>query len=392
MSYRDTRRSRRLIAGLSALLTGALLASCGIADDEGPSEVSDDARAEGVKTAAANVERLIQPLAEYPEVTGPASMPDMKGKNVWYIPLGTVPIFSSMGLGIEQALDRLGADLTTCDGKFLPTAQVDCMDQAINDGADAVIAGYIDYAAVPSAFEKLVKADVKVLLAGVAPTGGRESDTELAFYDSTQQITDTQGALIDAIIADSDGKGSILYVQISGSNTFDAAFVAVGKQLAERCPGCTLHPLETASGGSDLNKLASAVSSALISHPDVGYVISSTDTVLLETMNGVQRAGQAGKIKVLSANGSLDTLQRIEVGEQFAEIGFSGLHDGWSWVNALARMFADEVPEPNGSAYRLFTADNVGDLELTPAAFNTFAWYGTDAFMDPFLEAWGLDG
>jgi hypothetical protein len=41
---------------------------------------------------------------------------------------------------------------------------------------------------------------------------------------------------------------------------------------------------------------------------------------------------------------------------------------------------------------RIFTAGNIGDLDLTPEAEKTGAWYGSTDYQDGFKKLWGLAG
>ena len=39
---------------------------------------------------------------------------------------------------------------------------------------------------------------------------------------------------------------------------------------------------------------------------------------------------------------------------------------------------------------RMFTADNIGDLKLTPEAEKSGEWYGSTDYRDGFTKLWGL--
>ena len=47
---------------------------------------------------------------------------------------------------------------------------------------------FVDYAMAGNAFDALADKGVKVLIGGVEPSGGRESDDGLAFYDNTARV------------------------------------------------------------------------------------------------------------------------------------------------------------------------------------------------------------
>jgi hypothetical protein len=53
-------------------------------------------------------------------------------------------------------------------------------------------------------------------------------------------------------------------------------------------------------------------------------------------------------------------------------------------------MMLGQEPDFTPSVIRLFTKDNISDLDLTPGAFQTNAWYGPDTYEDTFRKAWGV--
>jgi ribose transport system substrate-binding protein len=81
----------------------------------------------------------------------------------------------------------------------------------------------------------------------------------------------------------------------------------------------------------------------------------------------------------------------VKDGQQVADLGTPVIFEGWKVANALMQLLAgDEVKKADVLVTRNFNADNVGDLELTDAAYFTPDWFGDDSFKANFLEAWGV--
>ncbi len=319
----------------------------------------------------------------------PGGIGSLKGKTVWYVPIGSaVPILNAFGVGVQQAVTKVGLKYHTCDGKFLPTTIASCLNQAATQGADAVITGYIDYQLVPTAFDHLVSKNIPVLIAGEKPSGGKTDSPKLAFYDTSATINVLQKLAADAIIADSNGKAKVLFIGVTDSPQTKGAATYAKQYFADNCKGCTFTEIDynTAS----LNKVPSQVGSALISHPDTTYVFPSLDAGAPGAISGIQTAGFTNKVKLASTNGALDSVQRVKAGGvQFADIGTSPIYAGWQYTDGILRMMKGGTPVATLGIVRAFTKSNVGSLELTPAAYATNAWYGSNDFQKSFLTAWG---
>lgn len=314
----------------------------------------------------------------------------LKGKTVWYIPIGSaVPILNAFGVGMKGALDKLGIKLQVCDGKFLPTTMASCINQAATQGADGVVTGYIDYQLVPTAFDNLVAHKIPVLIAGEAPDGGKTSSPALAFDDTSPTINALQRLMNESVIVDSKGKAKVLFIGVTDSPQLKGAAAYSKKFYADNCPGCTFTEIDynTAS----LNKLPSQVTSALIAHPDTTYVAAEVDAAGAGAVSGIQTAGFSNKVKFASTNGALDALQRIKSGSgQYVDVGTGGIYLGWQFADGIVRMMTGALPVNGFGVVRVFTKENVANLTLTPAAYATNAWYGSDDFQKTFLTAWGV--
>lgn len=399
---RFTRSARGRSAALACLAGAALVltacsssgsssgGSAGTSAGSGASASSGSSNADPVAAAKADVAKFSRTTSTYAAVkslAGGAS--SLRGKTVWYIPIGSaVPILSAFGDGVQQAATAIGMKYKTCDGKFLPTTIAACLNQAATQGADAVITGYIDYQLVPTAFDNLVSKNIPVLIAGEKPSGGKTSSPKLAFYDTSASIDILQRLGANEIIADSGGTAKVLFVGVTDSPQTKGAAIFAKKYFAEHCPKCTFTEIDynTAS----LNKVPSQVSSALISHPKTNYVFPALDAGAPGALNGIQTAGFSNKVKLVSTNGALDSVQRVKSGGvQIADIGFSPIYTGWQFTDGLLRMMKGGTPIETAGVVRAFTKTNVGDLTLTPAAYATNAWYGSDAYRQTFLTAWG---
>lgn len=338
----------------------------------------------------ADINKFTGEVTSYEAIKPVSGLSALKGKTVWYIPIGSaVPILNGFGVGMQGALAKLGMKLHTCDGKFLPTTIASCLNQAATQGADGVVTGYIDYKLVPTAFDNLVSHKIPVLIAGEASDSGKADTSAMAFYDTSPSINELQKLNDEAVITDSKGKAKVLFIGVTDSPQTLGAAAYSKKFFKENCPGCTFNEIDYNTAA--LNKVPSQVSSALISHPDTTYVISELDASAANAYSGIQTAGFTNKVKLAGTNGGLDSLQRIKAGQvQFVDAGTSPTYLGWKFTDGIVRMMLGQLPVNGLGIFRLFNKSNVGALTLTPAAYSTNSWYGSDAYVQTFTTAWGV--
>jgi ABC-type sugar transport system substrate-binding protein len=383
---------RPLLIGGLALATFAATActSSSGGSTGGTGAAKDEAGANStIATAQADLAKFTGQVASYPARKPVSGVSALKGKTVWYIPIGTAaPILNSFGVGIQAALTKLGMHFHTCDGKFLPTTITSCMNQAVTQGADGVVTGYVDYKLVPTAFQNLVSHHIPVLIAGEAPNAGRPDSPALAFDDTTPTIEVLQKLVDESVIVDSNGKAKVLFVGVTDSPQTRAGAAYSKKFFKDNCPGCTFTEIDYNT--ATLNKVPSQVSAALISHRDTTHVVVELDAAAAAAVSGVQTAGFANKVKLASTNGGLDSLQRIKAGQvQFVDVGLSATYLGWQFTDGIVRMMVGQLPVSGLGIVRVFTKSNVSGLTLTPSAYTSNAWYGTNDFEQTFLTAWG---
>jgi hypothetical protein len=120
-------------------------------------------------------------------------------------------------------------------------------------------------------------------------------------------------------------------------------------------------------------------------------VVDELDAAAQYSVQGIQSAGYANKVKLAATNGALDSVQRIKSGTlQFVDIGTSPIYEGWQFAGGILAMMQGQTPTFTPGVVRVFNTDTVKGLTLTPAAYTTNAWYGSDAYEQTFLTAWGV--
>jgi ribose transport system substrate-binding protein len=370
-------------------MLGALGACAQGNAEQGSTGTSEDS-ASGIAQAEKAVADWSEPLTEYPEEPALSKTPDMQGKKVTIIPLGdNIPVIHGVAVGVQDALETVGATGSICDGKFNPTSVADCLKQAGDQGADAVVTLFIDYAMAGTAFDALADKGVPVLVGAVAPDAARQSDGTLAFYDNTARVSKLYDAMSMAALADGGEDTNALWLRLMDSTTTRGASDSGVATFKELCPTCGVATADFTT--ANLDKLPSAVSAALVAHKDTNVLIVPVDSFVGPALQGLQSAGMADQVKIVSSSSDLAGLQRVKDGQQVADLGTPVIFEGWKVANALMQLLAgDEVQKADVLVTRNFNADNIDELELTDAAYFTPDWFGDDSFKANFLEAWGV--
>jgi ABC-type sugar transport system substrate-binding protein len=402
LNRRDRRRAGVVVAWLLALV----MTACGAGEADEAAEGSDSSlsgssvpsgstgsSSAGVDAAAALVEEYSAPLTDFPDVEPVEGAADLAGKSVWYVPIGMgPPAFQVYADSLTEALSHLDIDVHVCDGKFVPTAITACLEQAGSSGADAVVTGIVAYVLVSQAVDDLVKKGVKVMIGGdEAPEGVSNTDM-LAFRGTLDSQLLQQELTASTMIVDSGGTANILYIGNSEIPSLQLSADHAVDFIGENCPACKVTRIEYTTTG--LDKLPSAVSAALIKEPDTDYIFAELDTAVPAAIAGARSAGFEDKVKIGGVGGDLAVLQGIEGdGPVLATTGSLLSFASWLFADDVVRMLAGQVPVDEGFTVpsRLFTKANVSDLSLTPEGYASMEWYGSDAYKDKFLAAWGAE-
>ena len=388
-----TRKLLQLSAAVAA--AGILLAGCSSVEDHTAATTSSHHNTTAARHPAGGAaqQAVEQATAAAPAFTAPGpaveGVTELEGKTVYFVPATyQVPVFQALQASLQIALDSAGITLEVCDGKSNPSNMASCIQQGIDAKAGAIVTGSIPEDLVAVAFESARNAGIPVVNLMTAPAGPGDP-TQMAYL--TPDYIGLQALSANWVIADSNASAKVLYVEITDT----PATVIWAEQGAlatydKNCPKCEVSVVKVNTGQVD--KLPSLITSELTKNPDIGYVQTEVDFVVQPTVEGLQ-AANATSVKISGMDGVLPTLQMLK-GGQFvhSEVGFNA--DALSWYaadQALRMMSGQPAIEMVQFPYqRMFTADNIGELDLTPEAEKSGEWYGSNDYRDGFLALWGL--
>lgn len=400
------RRIRRIRLGrpaLSAALTacaaaGVLLASAcaggGSTTSAGNTVTAGGASAASpagtASAATAAVAAARKEVTSY-AAPGPAfNASSLRGKTVYYVPISLqAESFQIVSQSLTAALRTVGVKVHACDGGVNPSTAAACFTQALGQHAAGVIADAIPYMLAAHSFDALRAAGIPVLIVNQLRPSGQKDNDQLAYMPGNAvQMLDVAA---DWIAADSGGQANIVAQEFTDSpNTVAYLQDNAIPTLKSGCPECTVTVNKISSANFGL--IPSSTSSALLKNPGINYLWSEFDTILQPTMQGVQQAGGATRLKGVSADGLLGALQMLKQQNfLYADVATNYNYQAWASADMIMRM-ALRLPLPAMEPIPLRVIDrtNIGQVsDITAAGEMSGDWFGPTTYKTMFAKLWG---
>jgi ribose transport system substrate-binding protein len=390
-------RALRLASLLGAVALVALVSACSsgqTAPTAAGSTASSSADAQATAAGVAHAESVLAGIGKSVtsfSAVGPAftGLSAHRGATITYIPIFLqAGYFSSSAADLKTAAAAAGMTLQVCDGKAVPSTIAACFTQAISDHSAAIITDSVPIEEVPNSYAAAAKAKIPV----VTLNNDTPISPSLAPYVRALSVRQVAYAAYgaDAIIAASDGTAKVLAVLSADNAESELAAAAFKRELTTYCPQCSLTIVTFLS--TELQQVPTAVSTALLKHPDINYVFAQYDSPEAPAvLQGVQQARKTSSIRLVSEGGDIGGMQRVAAGQQFADISNDLAYSAWSGMDYALRLIAN--PESAEPAYqipvRVFYPSDVKSLSLTNSDWISGTWYSNGSFRQMYESLWG---
>lgn len=280
--------------------------------------------------------------------------------------LTTDAFYITMRIGAEAAAAAVGAELVFQGAPdFNPVTQVPVLDAVIAKAPDAILIAPTDKDQLIQPLKKAADAGIPVITvdtfigSGVYQTGAGDADFPLAYIASDNVLGGEMAAR--ALSTAVGGKGKVYVSNVKpGISTTDQREEGFKKELAANHPG--IEVLETQFNDNDANKAASQLQAVFARNPDLVGVFGANLFSALGAANGVQQAGQMGKIRVVAFDAPTSIVDNINTGlvdvaiaQHPAEIGYFGV------MAAYAHLTGNSIPVAIGTGFTIIDKTNVGD-------------------------------
>jgi ribose transport system substrate-binding protein len=377
-----------VVAAMAALA----VAGCGSSSDSGSSTSSTGA------SAAKSSSPVSGALTKYEAATTDYQLPTealkdvgrLKGKTIAYVPVASVvPEFAITAARLKDATAAVGAKLNVCsDPRGTPSEWNACVGQAIANHVAAIVLDAAPWQVVANQLKSAQKQGIKVVLADQQPSDAFASKGDNAFILGVSG--EMQKAVADWVIDDSSGKGEVLLIQnTDGPSPIWYVQNFAMPEFKQHAPDLKID-LQTISTANQ-SQLASDVSSKLLKNPNTDYVYTEFDQFLPDAQKGVQSANAINKVKGVSTTGTLAGLQLLKEGRySYADAGQDYPYTAWAIADEAYRLILGQDAVEENIPMRLFTRDNVKDLQLTNAAQSDGSWYGPTTYPTEFKKLWGV--
>jgi ribose transport system substrate-binding protein len=309
-----------------------------------------------------------------PAVAGSA-MAQGKKFTIALIPgISTDNFYITMRKGAEAAAKAIGADLVWQGGpEFNPVVQVPVLDAVIAKKPDAILIAPTDKDQLIQPLKKAADAGIPVITvdtfigSGVYQTGSGDADFPLSYIASDNLLG---GAVAARALAKAVGEKGKVYISnvkpgISTTDQREQGF----KEEMKKYPN--IQVLETQYNDDDANKAASQLQAVYARNSDLDGVFGANIFSGLGSANGVQQAGQTGKIKVVVFDAPSTIIDNINTGlvdvaiaQHPAEIGYFGV------MAAYAHLTDNSIPVLIGTGFTVIDKSNVKDPKIAKFVYS----------------------
>jgi ribose transport system substrate-binding protein len=371
--------SRRIGLVLAAGLT-ALVTACGAGERAASVAASGPVNRSGVQKAHDLIDRAsIRPTAL--NVTEPVGKPVPTGKTVDFIGCPVVECNQFADL-VKASAEKLGWKLRTLVSDGSPGSSQQAFAQIVRDKPDGAIYVGIDRNVYERYLPQL-KAN-GTWLVSVCSTNDKGNGIDFVICTPDQQRSTGQ-LMAASVVADSDGKGNVVYVNVpafANLSKLEEQFLSDMKELCESCGTSTLDIPITALG----NGVPQLIVGYLRAHPDVKYVVGAIDSLNLGLPAAMKAAGLKD-VKFVGQGGGDATGQAIKTGDQLASVPWPYVETYLAALDSIVRHVAgvEQVPSKVPSFWYL-TKDNVGDSEKKISGMIPVV-VGSDVM---FQQLWGV--
>jgi ribose transport system substrate-binding protein len=376
-------------------MVAVALGACG--SDDSASDQSESASSgsaeQVVADARAEVEQLFsQGSFESPPTSGPPIAP---GKNVWLVSIGLPsPIDAAVVSSANQAAELVGWDATTCDGKFNPNEQLNCIRSALAAGADGIGTEGFDCASVEAGLKDAADMDIPVVAIQGQDCSEAKPGTPPLFAgvlkysdgDFVDWAKAFGAAQANWIIDQTEGKAKVIHLKETDAVVLTAISDGFEETMA-KCSTCEIVDTVEFVGGELGPPLQSKLEQALVKNPDANAIDPPYDAVTTSGLSqAVASSGRGDELAIVSgADGVSASFDLVRSGAVDAGVGLSPEWEGFALIDGLNRVFNGQEVISSGNGLQLYDAET--NLPPPGEPFDT----GID-YKAAYEKSWGLGG
>jgi len=254
------------------------------------------------------------------------------------------PFFIEMGNAIKAEADKHGYEVIITAGEFDAAKQQNQVSDFIVKKVAAILLCPTDSKAIGTSIAKANEAGIPVFTADIACLAEGAKVVSHIATDNYQAGRLAAQAVIEALHGDGQ-------VGVIGHPEVESAFVRVKgfedevKEQKEK-NGVNLEIVAKLAGGGVKDKSYKAAEDMLQAHQDLKGIFCVNDPTALGAVAAIEKAGKAGKIKVVGIDGQPEGLQAIKEGKVYADVVQHPDEIGRKAVETIVKYMAGEQVSP----------------------------------------------
>jgi ribose transport system substrate-binding protein len=341
--------------------------------------------------------RQIVSTAELPNTEAP-DLPTidvgqkLKGKSIFYLSAGlSFPFSQEVLKGVQDASGVLGMTVVTADAMAAGSPGASSyIDRAISQGSAAIVLQGIDPYTVQASLADAKAAHIPVITVAALPPGSLSKQlSDMGVSASVNFSVAEVGKLMAAYVAANAAPDAhVTLISCSTFRTDEIVAAEFTRELRRLCPKCVL--TEKDSPLMQWQTTLPSLARTLVTvDPTLTFIVPSVDAMVPSIKPAIIAMGAGDKIKIVSNNAQLPDLQAIATkkDQEVADVGASNERMGWATVDQIARLLTGHPPVADAQPLRLFTTDNIEQIDLKQPAFT---WYGPFDFKAHYRKLWGM--
>ncbi|MBY6537288.1 substrate-binding domain-containing protein [Rhodococcus sp. BP-349] len=383
----------RVLLLFAALFSAILfIGACSSGSDR--SDVDPAARTAAVEKAKAGAAELLKAGVQDNEWTGPESSPAPKaGVRLTIIPEQMASTGSSRAANaIEDEAVKLGWVPKISDGQGKPDVQLNALNTAVDENADAVILVFVDTTRVQSALQRALDAGVKVVTLGsLKNTPETVPDVSFDWLRSGEAIAQYSVWKSGGDLGMLQMRNTDLYITVNGQYKGSQDYL----EQEENCPGCNIETKDwsLASFEDPTTGPAAQAVATLQANSSLNWV-SCFDSCLFRVANGLDRAGLSDRVSGAGYDCNPENLDIIRAGGS-QKVCFADPREwlAFAAMDNINRMTNDQpaVDYTDALPVALFDKDSLDALPADQSEeLEISGWQGNYDFRAKFEQLWGI--
>jgi ribose transport system substrate-binding protein len=387
---------RRLVVGAAVASLALMASACSNATES--TDVGDVGGSPSAATDAyvTEMQQLIDSHRGKPEWKEPGPALDaskLAGKTIAVVAIDLrVPALAEIVQYVKESAGKAGMKVTVFDAKSTASLMQQGMQQAINNGADAIISAGLVIQLVANQIKAAKDKGIPTIDVINTPpkegVPGQGSDPNIFGNMAPDSVLAGQLVAATAIVQ-AKGKAKVGIINTSELTVAPTEIGAMKETLA-KCSECKVVDEQDVALADWSTKIQPTTATMVRSHPDMNFVLTLYDAMGLFATPGVQQAGGAGKVRVASVDGTAAALALVKQGDIFvSDTAKDTAWAAWGAVDQAMRGMLEMEPANPVLPLRYIDTSDLKDVDTTSTESVSTALFGND-FRTGYLKLWGL--